>query len=57
MWGGKVKFACEVFRTDHAQIPGDPLVKDHCWTLILSLNSKRVMFLLNVKVGATLSFR
>ena len=29
MWGAKVKFACKVFRTEHAQIPGYPLVKDH----------------------------
>lgn len=29
MWGEKVKFACKVFRTEHARIPGYPLVKDH----------------------------
>ena len=28
----KVNFACKVFRTEHAQIPGYPLVKDH-WIL------------------------
>ena len=30
MLGEKVKFACKVFRTEHAQIPVYPLVKDHC---------------------------
>ena len=34
MWGERVKFACEVFRTEHAQIPGYPLVKDHWHTQI-----------------------
>ena len=29
MLGEKVKFACKVLRTEHAQIPGYPLVKDH----------------------------
>ena len=29
MLGEKVKFACKVFGTEHAQIPGYPLVKDH----------------------------
>ena len=37
MWGEKVKFACKVFRTEHAQIPGYPLVKDHWYILILLL--------------------
>ena len=32
MWGEKVKFACKVFRIEHAQIPGYPLVKDHWYT-------------------------
>ena len=26
----KVKFACKVFRTEYAQIPGYPPGKDHC---------------------------
>ena len=29
MLGEKVKFACKVFRTEHAKIPGYLLVKDH----------------------------
>ena len=33
MCGEKVKFAYKVFRTEHSQIPGYPLVKDHCYLL------------------------
>ena len=34
-----VKFACKVFRTEHAQIPGYTLVKDHCYFCqLVSLN-------------------
>ena len=33
MRGEKVMFACKVFRTEHAQIPGYPPVKDHFYVL------------------------
>ena len=37
MWSEKDKFACKVFRTEHAQIPGYPLVKDHWYQLTTTL--------------------
>ena len=40
MWGEKVKFACKVLRKEYAQIPGYPLVKDHWFTVNLSISKK-----------------
>ena len=45
MWGEKVKFACKVLRTEHAQIPGYPLVKDHCYKDWLSRQAAESVFI------------
>ena len=40
MCGEKVKFVCKVLRTEYAQIPGYPLIKDHWLRLALPETSR-----------------
>ena len=47
---GKVKFACKVFRTEHAQFPGYPLDKDHCLLFSFGIIPKLRIWGLYIKV-------
>ena len=47
---GKVKFACKVFRTEHAQFPGYPLDKDHCLLFSFGIIPKLRIWGLSIKV-------